>query len=154
MRRTEENLTPTMRFRRDAFIAEYLVDWSGPMAWIRSGGSPNSAAKMAYELLREPYVTRKIRECIDSLEEAKIINRNRILAGLVREANYQGIGASHGARVSAYSVLAKILGMEAASKVEVDHKGGVMLVPFTPSVDEWERNAIEAQATLKTDVRK
>jgi phage terminase small subunit len=154
LRRTEENLTPLMKQRRDQFIAEYLVDWRGPAAWIRSGGSPNSAAKMAYELLREPYVTRKIREQVDAMEEANLINRNRILAGLVREANYQGVGASHGARVSAYHVLAKILGMEAPVKVEAQVSCGVMLIPAGTSVDNWERDAIDVQAQLKADVRK
>lgn len=151
LRRTEENLTPVMKQRRDAFINEYLVDWNGPNAWIRSGGSPNSATKMAYELLREPYVMKKIREVVDAMEEANLINRNRILAGLVREANYMGMSASHSARVSAWNSLAKILGMEAPT--EVKHSGGVMLVPIAASVDQWENNAEAAQRQLKADVR-
>ncbi len=151
LRMTEENLTPRMKARRDAFIAEYLVDWSGPNAMIRSGGSPSTACKLARQYLHEPYVAKKIRECIDALEEAGLINRKRVLAGLVREANYHGIGASHGARVSAYGVLAKILGMEAAQKVDV--KVGVMVVPMAATPEDWEKQAIEGQAKLKSDVR-
>lgn len=142
---------PDMKERRDRFIAEYLVDFNGALAYIRAGGPCTTASKMSSQYLREPYVARKIRECIDSLEEAKLINRKRVLAGLVREANYMGIGASHSARVSAYSKLASILGMDAPVKVDAKVKfaGGVMLVPFTADPIEWEKKAIEAQKKLK-----
>ncbi|HEY9246339.1 MAG TPA: terminase small subunit [Candidatus Methanoperedens sp.] len=155
VRFTEEFMLahPLMKAKRDKFIAEFLIDFNGPLAWIRSGGSYSTAAKMGNQYLREPYVAKKIWEVIDSLEEAKIINRKRILAGLVREANFMGIGASHSARVSAYSKLASILGMDAPQKVEAKVKftGGVMLVPFSPDAKEWEKNAIEAQKKLKEE---
>ncbi len=153
-RRTEENLTLRMKERRDRFIAEYLVDFKGPEAIIRSGGSSTTAQKMASQFLHEPYVLKKIRETIDILEEKNIINRQRVLAGLVREANYQGIGASHGARVSAYSKLASILGMDAPLKVEGRFAHGVMLVPLPQSNEEWEKVAEHAQEVLKGEVKK
>jgi phage terminase small subunit len=153
--RTEENITPKMKMKRDRFIAEYLFDFNGIAAYIRSGGPSSTAAKMSNQFLKEPYVLKKIKETIDSLEEAEIINRKRILAGLVREAHYQGIGASHGARVSAYSKLATILGMDAAVKIDAKVKfaGGVMVVPMAANVDEWEKVAEASQAQLKGDVR-
>jgi phage terminase small subunit len=158
-RRTEENLTPRMKAMRDRFIAEFLVDWSGPNAYIRAGGPASTAAKMASEYLREPYVTKKIYEVLESMEEAEIISRKKVLAGLIREAHYQGIGASHGARVSAWSKLANILGMEQVNvRVEgnVDHnvRGGVMVVPVVPGTDAWEQLASNTQKQLKEDVRK
>lgn len=151
--RTEDRLTPAMKDRRDRFIAEYLVDFHGPNAILRSGGASSTAAKMAYEFLREPYVTRRIREVIDSMEEADLINRKRILAGLIREANYTGIGASHGARVSAYSKLASILGMDAPQKVQHQVSGGVMVIPVTANLSDWETVAEQKQLALKEDVR-
>lgn len=145
---------PLMKTKRDRFIAEYLIDFNGPMAWIRSGGAYSTATKMASQYLREPYVAKKIWEVIDSLEEVELINRKRVLAGLVREANFMGIGASHSARVSAYSKLASILGMDAPQKIEAKVKfaGGVMLVPFVADPKEWEQKAIEAQKKLKDEI--
>lgn len=149
--RTEDKLTPEMKATRDAFVAEYLVDWSCSKAWVRIGGGYTSRYRMGAELLREPYVARRIKELVDILAENQITNNKRILAGLVREANYHGRDASHSARVSAFGLLAKINGMEAPTRVE--HSGGVMVVPGVHSVDDWERSAIEAQAKLKADVR-
>lgn len=155
-RRTLENLTPAMKAKRDRFITEFVKDFNGPMAYVRAGGPYTSAVKMSGEFLREPYVAQRIWEVIDSLEEAEIINRKHVLAGLVREANFTGIGASHGARVSAYAHLAKILGMEQTNinlKGDIKFRGGVMLVP-APDPMAWEQAAAEAQKQLKEDVRK
>lgn len=155
-RRTEENLTPRMKDRRDRFIAEYLFDFNGPLAIIRAGGATSTAPKIASQYLHEPYVAKKIRACIEALEEAEIINRKRVLAGLVREAHYQGIGASHSARVAAYAKLAQILGMDAPLKIDarVKFAGGVMLVPMPQNTEDWEKMAEQKQIELKNDVRK
>lgn len=154
IKKTEEAMTPLEKANRDRFINEYLVDWRGPQAWIRAGGSESNASIKARELLKEPYVARKIREQVDLIEQSQLINRNRVLAGLVREANYLGVGASHSARVAAYTVLAKILGMEASIKVDHEIRGGVMLIPAGVPVEDWEKNAIDVQSQLKLDVRK
>jgi hypothetical protein len=150
-RRTEENLSPFEKERRDRFIAEYLVDFCGSQAWLRAGFAPKYRYQGASTMLSEPYVAARIREAIDAAEESNLINRNRIIAGLVREANFLGINASHSARVTAFNVLAKILGLEAPQKIE--HSGGVMLCPMTMKMDDWERTAIETQAKLKANVR-
>jgi hypothetical protein len=154
--RTQENLTPKMKMIRDRYIAEYLVDFNGPKAYIRAGGPATTAAKMSSQFNHEPYVLKKIQECIDSLEEAEIINRKRVLAGLVREANYSGIGASHGARVAAYGTLSKILNMQQTNinlKGDIKVRGGIMVVPVA-SPEDWEKLAQVSQKQLKDDVRK
>jgi hypothetical protein len=157
-RRTLENLSPKMLEIRNKFISEFLRDWNGPMAYIRAGGPATTATKMASEFLREPYVSSRIWEVIDSMEEAELITRKRVIAMLVREANYMAIGASHGARVAALGKLSTILGMDQVNinvHGEVDHniRGGVMLVPMT-SPKDWERLAGESQKQLKEEVRK
>lgn len=158
-KRTVENLTPQMKSKRDRFISEYVKDFNGPMAYIRAGGPSTTAVKMSGEYLREPYVSQQVWAVIDSMEEAEIINRKHILAGLVREAQFQGQGASHGARVSAWAHLAKILGMEQTNvnvKGSINHnvRGGVMVVPVLPGSEAWEQMAEQAQKQLKEDVRK
>jgi hypothetical protein len=155
-RRTEENLTLKMKVKRDVFITEFLRDWNGPMAAIRMGESADNAPKIARQYLREPYVAKRIWEVVDAMDEAELINRKRVLGGLIREANFQGIGASHGARVSAWGKLANILGMEQENinvKGEVEVRGGVMIVPVSSPAD-WERLAENSQKRLKEDVRK
>ena len=153
--KTESKLSPEQRRKRDLFVDEYLVDFNATAAVIRTGGSKKGASYKAHLLMQEPYVQLRIRQTIDALEEAKIINRQRILAGLVREAHYSGVGASHSARVAAWSTLARIIGMEAPIKVEASHevRGGVMVIPMADPAS-WEASAVTAQKLLKDDVRK
>lgn len=155
-RRTLENLSPKMKEKRDRFITEYVKDFNGPMAYVRAGGPYTSATKMSGEYLREPYVASRIWEVIDAMEEADLITRKHVIAMFIREANYQGMGASHGARVAAIGHLAKVLGMEQTNvnlKGDIKFRGGVMLVP-APDPMSWEQAAAEAQRQLKEDVRK
>ena len=151
--RTADRLTPDMKRRRDLFITELIKDWSPVNAVLRSGGAVSTRVKTAHQLMREPYVQQELAKYIDQAKESDIINRNRVLAGLVKEANFQGFGSSHGARVSAFGKLATILGMDAPIKHQVEVHGGVMVVPMTKNLDDWEVVAEEKQKLLKEDVR-
>lgn len=175
-RRTEENLTPAMKHRRDVFIREYIRDFNGAQAWLRMKAevdpedahkhySPAQAAEHAYQLRNEPYVAKRIAELVDSLEAANMISQQRVLAMLIRDAELQGIGAKHAARVSAQKVLVDVLGMSTAAKAVAARtesasgaglpRGGVMVVPAVAgTADEWEAAAASAQAKLKDEVRK
>lgn len=176
-RRTEENLTPAMKHRRDVFIREYLRDFNGSQAWLRMKAecdpedahktyTPIQSSEAAYQLRQEPYVAARIAELVDSLEAANMVSQQRVLAMLLRDAELQGIGAKHAARVSAQKVLVDILGMSSAAKAVAartdsaqgagsGHRGGVMVVPAVAgTADEWEAAAAQAQAQLKEEVRK
>lgn len=174
--RTEENLSDSMKHRRNVFIREYLRDFNGAQAWLRMKAevdpqdahktwSPAQAAEHAYQLRNEPYVAQKIAEMIDSLEAANMINDRRILAMVIRDAELQGIGAKHAARVGAQKLLMDYMGMTSAAKEAARRgtpeggaagpRGGVMVVPAVEgSADSWEARAAAAQAALKEDVRK
>jgi hypothetical protein len=174
-RRTEENLTDAMKHRRDVFIREYLRDFNGAQAWLRMKAevdpqdahktyTPAQAAEHAYQLKNEPYVAKRIAELVDSLEVANMLSQQRVLAMLIRDAELQGIGAKHAARVSAQKVLVDVLGMSTQAKAAAARaepgpgqggpRGGVMVVPGVAAVDDWEASAAPAQAKLKEDVRK
>lgn len=162
-KRTEENLSPAMKKRRDHFISEYLVDFNAAQAFIRMKAEEEpfkeidaaAAAAGGYSFTREPYVAKKIQEALEDMEEANIITRKRVLGGLIREANYHGVGAQHGARVSSWSKLAGILRMDVKIvEQNVGLRGGVMIVPQTEDGESWEARAAGAQAALKEDVRK
>lgn len=143
-----------MKLRRDKFIVEYLKDHNAALAAIRAGCSAASG-NAGYSMLNEPYVQQKLSKIFESMTEANIISSTHIVAGLIREANYQGVGASHGARVAAWNALAKIRGLEAPAKVDVNVNGGVMLVPMmAKSTEDWEITVAKEQAKLKDDVTK
>ena len=72
---------------------------------------------------------------------------------LHREANYFGQGASASARVKAQIQLSKIFGMEQLNiKAEIEHSGGVMLVPMVSDLGAWEAIASPQQQQLTKDI--
>lgn len=160
---TDENLTPAQRARADLFVLHYLRDFNATQSFIRtrkeedqySDVDLNYAMNAGYQMTRWPYVAQKIQQAMDDAEEKNIVTRNEVMWGLKREANYHGMGASHGARVGSWGKLASILGME-QKKVEQNLalRGGVMIVPPIDGVDSWEERAAAAQAQLKDEVRK
>lgn len=174
-RRTEENLTPAMKHRRDVFIQEYLYDFIGAQAWRRMKArvdpddhkpySAEVAAEQAYMMLNEPYVALKVRETIDAMEEGNMLSRQRVLGMAIREAEFQGFGAKHAGRVGAVKLLMDYLKMTSGAEAAGNRgggpqgasggpRGGVMVVPGEVGVDQWEAKAMGAQARLKEDVKK
>lgn len=176
-RRTEENLTDRMRYRRDVFVTEYLRDFNGAQAWLRmkaicepeddtSRYTAAQCAEHAYQLRQEPYTAKRIADGIDALNAATMLTQQRVMAMAIREAELQGAGAKHAARVSAIKLLSDKLDKmaelaeraEAAAKQARQGTGlnasGVMVVPpVAATVDDWEARAAAAQARLKQEVR-
>lgn len=92
-------------------------------------------------------------------DEHEILTRDRILAGLFIEASDRYGPTTASARVTAWSKLAQLTGLEAAAKRsddladELAAPGGVLMVPFVSSIEQWEQAAMTQQARLKADVR-
>lgn len=151
--------------RAQAFAKEMLVDFNPVKALLRCGlitaedaetRNASSLAKTANRYERDPYVQQALRDFIHRVESDKIVSRERILYGLLEEACYHGPGASASARVAAWSKLAKLMGMELPAegdKKANEAPGGVMFIPFSPSIEQWEHSAMGQQAKLKADVR-
>lgn len=171
--KTEENLSPKGKARRDRFVMEYLYDFSASNAWRRMKAweepdkaleevPADKAAEYGYKLTQEPYVANKIREAVDAAAEADMINAKRVLSMAIREANYHGMGAAHSARVASIRFLGDVLAMTSSAKAAVQRtepkaagpRGGVMVVPETAKLETWEVRSKKAQAKLKEDVRK
>lgn len=92
--------------------------------------------------------------------ESDILNRDRVLAGLYQEAADRSALTSGSSRVAAWGKLASLLGMEAEKKPTAAEEaaarlpqGGVMLIPYSPDIEEWEAMAMGQQKQLKADVR-
>jgi phage terminase small subunit len=142
---------------RDFFINEYLVDYDQVAAAVRVGYGKQYAQEMSVCFMNEPYVVRKIKEREQTTTEADPeVVRNRILAGLYREANYNGPGSSQAARVAALSKLASLYGMDPAirSQQELLHKqqmvdgSGTIIVPGLMTEEQWEEAASKQQEAL------
>lgn len=154
-RRTAENLTDKGREFRDNFIREYLLDFNATHAYIRAGGKTKTPWKAGYQMRHEAYVAQQIQLAIDAMKPEKMVSQQRALSWMIREANHYGPDASHGARVTAVQVLMKHAQVAEEAKIgALAAQGGVMVVPATDKVDDWEARAAAAQLRLKEEVRK
>lgn len=124
--RTEENLRPHMKERRDLFVKHYLETFDKSKAGTLAGIPHASLSQQVNDLWHEPYVQQEILKGIAKIEETELITRNKVICGLLKEANFSAPGASHAARVGAWDKLAKILGME-ITKTEITTPTGVNL---------------------------
>jgi hypothetical protein len=151
--RTKERMSEDMKLVRDKFLTGIILGMTKYQAAIYCGKTPRSAAKAASTMWAEPYVQERYKELRDAIEEEQLVNRKDIIIGLNREANREGVGSSHAARVAAFGTLSKILGHDApiVTKTTVEHRGGVMLVPMPLSQDDWQQAAITSQRVLQHD---
>ncbi|MBI4696359.1 MAG: terminase small subunit [Gammaproteobacteria bacterium] len=97
--------------KRARFVEEYVVDSNGSAAAIRAGYARTGAGTTAYRLLKDADVVRAI-AALRSRQSAKTeITREKVIEGLMREAEFSGPGASHSARVAAWQALGRIVGV-------------------------------------------
>jgi len=93
--------------KQQRFVDEYLIDLNATQAAIRAGYSEKTAASVGSENLTKPEIKQAV-EAGKAEGAAKLgITREVILRGLLKEAQFYGDGATHGARVSAYTALGK-----------------------------------------------
>lgn len=123
-KRTKKNLSPSSKRRRDRFLQRYIIHWNGRRAALEIGIPKTSAAKAASEFLDEPYCMERLDELIKAADERDLCDRNEVIAGLKREANFFGSGNQPSVRVAAWGKLGKYLGME---KDKGDTHGAVHL---------------------------
>lgn len=111
--------------KQKRFVEEYLIDFNATQAAIRAGYSENSAYSIGQENLKKPEIKGEIDKLTDKMTERALITKERIIQGLLNEAETFGEGSSHSARVSAWAHLGKHLQMftdkvEVTGKMQVD----------------------------------
>lgn len=142
---------------RDRFVREYLKDYDALGAAKRVGYTGMVAKEYAVRFMDEPYVIRKI----DALKATPFDEMNEelmhktIKAGLYREANDRGMGSTQPARVAAWAHLARLSGMEPATKVKNEITGadgaplaGAFVLPGIMTPEQWEAAAAKQQEDL------
>ena len=93
------------------FCDEYLIDLNATRAAVRAGYSAKSAEAIGYENLRKPQISAALAERRSTLSRQAEITQELVIRGLRKEAEYCGPGASHGARVQAWTQLGRHLGL-------------------------------------------
>lgn len=97
--------------KQQRFVEEYMVDLNATQAAIRAGYAAKDADVQGPRLLGNVGVRLEIERRRAAQAERAGLTVERVIKGLLREAELDGEGASHGARVSAWGHLGKHLGM-------------------------------------------
>ena len=95
--------------KQHCFVQEFSVDLNATQAAIRAGYSEKTATEIGYENLTKPHIREAVERALAKRAESTELRAGEVIDGLRREANYQGEGSSHAARVSAWSWLGKHL---------------------------------------------
>lgn len=153
----QRSYTPRELQLRERFVKEYLLDYDSIGAAVRVGYNRGIAKEYAVRFMDEPHVALLIKkyESQPDTEEDEEVERKRIIAGLRREANYFGPGASASSRVAALSKLAHLKSMEPARTVKNELTGpegsplaGTFVLPGLMTPDQWEAAAATQQEAL------
>ncbi|UPT52960.1 terminase small subunit [Hafnia phage yong3] len=152
------SLSPEEMAIRDRVVNEYIFDYNWTHACMRCGFNGMFAQELGLRFATDPYVAWKLKQLEqsrvtsnkDQAERDAELERQHIIEALKREAHYKGPGSSQAARVAALGKLAQIYDLDAPkkSKVDVTHRGGVMIVPAVANVDDWEQQAFASQQDL------
>lgn len=129
-----------------ALIATGFIDEDTPQSII---------TKIARRVRCNATFEQAVQKMSMSFMEHEILTRDRVLHGLYTEAADRASGLTTGSsRVAAWGKLATLMGMEEKEEPkDAQVRGGVMLIPFTQSIEAWEQAAMGQQAKLKADVR-
>lgn len=146
------------RLIRDRFVEEYMVDYNAQAAAARIGYNASISKEYGARFMQEPYVLQQIKlKSTTPTDESPDVMKQRIIQGLLREANYFGAGSTASARVAALGRLATIQGLDAPSRSRTEltgadgqplNAGGVFVVPGLMTTEEWEQAAKAQQAQL------
>lgn len=135
-------LTP----KQQTFVDEYLVDLNATQAAVRAGYSPRTAGPQGARLLANVNVAAAIQEAQATRSQRTEITQDWVLQGLKTEAERDGEGSSHGARVSAYKAVGQHLGMfESRPPLEL------ILASLPAAMADAVRAALAAELSAQRD---
>ena len=116
------------------------------------GYEGSSASTQGHEFFHHEFTQSELRRRYENQALENQGARQEIISMLFRETNNHALGSSHSARVRAQIQLSKIFGLETIQvDAKVEHSGGVMVVPMSSSIEEWEAAAVEQQRQLMKD---
>ena len=129
---THDGAPPGLNTRQTRFVAEYLIDLNVTQAAIRAGYSAATAKQIGSKLLSHVDVKRAVEKAQSAVAAQAQITQVMVIEGLLKEARFDGKGGSASARVSAWGVLAKHLGM-LVDRLKVDADSALLVQVYLPA---------------------
>lgn len=109
--------------KQRSFIEHYCSNgFNATQAAISAGYSEKTACKIASENLSKPDIQSGIQEFMGKATKKALLTTEDVVRGLMKEAEYDGEGASPSARVSAWRALTDYTGGFDNNKQKVETK--------------------------------
>ena len=121
--------------RQQRFVDEYLMDLNATQAAIRAGYSARTANEQSARLLANASVATAVQVAQQARSDRMQITQDAVLRGLRREATLEGEGSSHAARVSAWGLIGKHLGMFVERRQQLGEDGQPLKQLFAVSIN-------------------
>lgn len=127
---SQEKASNGLNEQQQLFVDYYLADigMNATSAAIKAGYSEKTARQQASRLLSNVNIQMAIKEAQQERAKRTQVSQKMVIDGLLAEAKLNGEGSSHSARVSAWGLLGKHLGMfveKTENKTEVIVKTGL-----------------------------
>lgn len=127
---SQEKASNGLNEQQQLFVDYYLADigMNATSAAIKAGYSEKTARQQASRLLSNVNIQMAIKEAQQERAKRTQVTQKMVIDGLLAEAKLNGEGSSHSARVSAWGLLGKHLGMfveKTENKTEVIVKTGL-----------------------------
>ena len=122
---SQEKASNGLNEQQQLFVDYYLADigMNATSAAIKAGYSEKTARQQASRLLSNVNIQMAIKEAQQERQKRTLVTQDDVIRGLLTEAEWQGEGSSHSARVSAWAHLGKHLNMF-TDKIEHTGKDG------------------------------
>ena len=109
--------------RQRRFVEEFLIDLNATQAAIRAGYSARTAEQQGPRLLGNVEIAAAVQAAQRARSARVQVTQDAVVRGLLHEATLVGEGSSHSARVSAWGLMAKHLGMLVERRQQLGEDG-------------------------------
>lgn len=106
------------------FVGYYLESLNGADAVRKAGYKSKRPDAFAYELLRKPAIQAAIQAAMEERAARIEVTADQVLAKLWLEAQRQGKGSSHAARIRALELVGRHVGLKFTEGLEVSGPNG------------------------------
>lgn len=152
MAKKNNNITADTKLnaRQKQFCLEYIKDFSGTNAAIRSGYSVKTAAFIASENLNKPNIEAEIRRLQTKVEKKALITQEEIIERLKDLAFDQVMNpVANKDQIKALELLGKTVGMFTTTKTQLEVSGSLTSIVDIDA--ESVRNRLLALSDLKDE---
>lgn len=143
------------------FAQEYIIDHNATDASLRLGFPVKEAHLVGLAYVQHWLVKHYVKQIEAKMIEEQVVTKSALAALMWRDASNFDPKANPIARGMAQKNLAVLMEFNPVKKVEQTNKtaggggvpGGIMYVPHTMSIDDWEAEALAKQERLKAEVK-